>query len=379
MKVALLAPYPVASLEAVPGTAESGHHATWLPRISRLLEDQPGLEIHWVTFTKACREPRVIEERGQRFHLLPRKSLALQMLTSFLSERRTLRRILEQIRPDLVHGWGTEDVYGYAVTDWPGPAVLSMQGILTACCRACPQPWLMRVQAWHERRVLRRVARLTVESGWGREQLRPLAPQAEISLLEYGVNEALFERIRRPDSQPLALFVGTLSRLKGVDILLEAFRDPRLADVRLVLLGDGPMRREAGSHGGNVHFLGHRPHEEVWDWMSRSWCLVHPSRADTSPNAVKEATSMGLPVIASRNGGQFRYVNPRSGRLLDELSVPALICAIEAVTRVLGEDDQIWRSQWRTQLSSATLRSDLCAVYGVPEIFALKDAGLFPK
>jgi glycosyltransferase involved in cell wall biosynthesis len=42
--------------------------------------------------------------------------------------------------------------------------------------------------------------------------------------------------------------------------------------------------------------------------MSKAWCLVLPTRADTSPNVVKEARVVGLPVITTRNGGQASYV-----------------------------------------------------------------------
>jgi glycosyltransferase involved in cell wall biosynthesis len=42
--------------------------------------------------------------------------------------------------------------------------------------------------------------------------------------------------------------------------------------------------------------------------MSKAWCLLLPTRADTSPNVVKEARVVGLPVITTRNGGQASYV-----------------------------------------------------------------------
>jgi glycosyltransferase involved in cell wall biosynthesis len=42
--------------------------------------------------------------------------------------------------------------------------------------------------------------------------------------------------------------------------------------------------------------------------MSKAWCLVLPTRADTSPNVVKEARVIGLPVITTRHGGQASYV-----------------------------------------------------------------------
>jgi glycosyltransferase involved in cell wall biosynthesis len=50
--------------------------------------------------------------------------------------------------------------------------------------------------------------------------------------------------------------------------------------------------------------------------MSRAWALVIPSRADTSPNVVKEARVVGMPIIASPHGGQAGYVRHEEDGLL---------------------------------------------------------------
>lgn len=364
MRLALPAPYPVHTLKAFEGAPDPGHHATWLPRISRILEGFDGFDIHWITCTKRVGQPQTVEERGQTFHLIPRGSLAAAMLTAFRRERRTVARILKALQPDLVHAWGTEEGYGYVATDWRGPSFVSIQGILTVCCRACPQPWLMRFQARHERRVLAEAHFITVESDWGREHLRSLAPHARIELLEYGVDDAFFHIRHRPAKRPLVLFIGTLSRLKGVDVLLEAFQDPRLARVDLALLGDGPLRQSDEGPPPNVRFLGHRPRSEVLDWMARAWCLVHPTRADTSPNVVKEARVAGLPVITTPDGGQTQYVEDGvSGWLVDIGDPKGLVQAIlslvsdPAVGIRMGGAGQEWcRSRLGKEALSAELR-----------------------
>ncbi|MBK1827804.1 glycosyltransferase family 4 protein [Haloferula rosea] len=367
MKLALPAPYPVGSLAALGGCEAPGHHATWLPRISRLLQRHSDFEIHWLTCSKEVSEIRVIEENGQTFHILPRGSLGIQMLSRFRHERRELLACLKRIQPDLVHAWGTEEGYGHLAVDWPGKSVLSMQGILTECCRAVAQPLLMRVQAKGERHVMSRIMNLTVESSWGREKLQRLAPQALIQRLEYGVASEFFDLRRQPASNPLVLFVGTLSRLKGVDLLLEVFRDRRLRHVELVLLGDGPLRRMESKMSANVRFLGHRPRSEVSDWMRRTWCLVHPTRADTAPNVVKEARVGGIPVITTPTGGQTDYVvDGRSGYLLQAGNREGMIGKILQITSSLegslamGRTDQ---QRCRRMLNFERISRNLGEVY----------------
>ena len=59
--------------------------------------------------------------------------------------------------------------------------------------------------------------------------------------------------------------------------------------------------------------------------MEKAWCLVLPTRADTSPNVVKEARVMGLPVITTPYGGQSDYIEDgRNGYLVEPDDIAAL-------------------------------------------------------
>ena len=391
MRIALLADFPVHTL---PGfeNRQPGHHATWLPPLARELESYiSDLDLHWITCTKEVTAPLTLRAWNQTFHLLPRRKLSLEMLTAFRRERRLIARLLQQLKPDLVHGWGTEQGYGYAATDFPGRSILSLQGILQAYCKAAPMPWLTRLQATHEARVLRRARHLTVESPWGKSQLQQLAPHATIDLLEYGADPACFEIQRNlspiPSSKsadragsalpisspstsqhlPLALFVGSLSILKGVDTLLTAFSAPRLRGIELVILGSGSPEFSRQPLTPNIHFLGHRPPAEVRAWMAKAWCLVHPTRADTSPNCVKEARVIGLPVVTTPCGGQTQYVSHgKSGFIHAPGDVEGLIQGVLALTADLKTSIAMGASgqaECRAALSPVATAGQLVRIY----------------
>ena len=364
IRIAILADFPVHRLRGYEECAP-GHHATWLPPLVKELEAHASkFDFHWIICTKEVAKPTKIHTWGQTFHLLPRRKLCLQILTAFLRERRQISNLLSSLKPDLVHAWGTEQGYALAANDSPFPSLISMQGLLQTYCAAARMPILTRIQALNERRVLRHASHLTVESPWGREQLRSLAPHANIDLLEYGVDPACFDIQRNlppippsslpsPNTQssisspspfqrlsdsasqhlPLALFVGSISLLKGIDTLIAAFSDPRLRNTELVILGTGNLRFIKRPILSNVRFLGHLPQADVRDWMLKAWCLVHPTRADTSPNCVKEARVIGLPVITTPNGGQTQYVEDgKSGFIHAAGDVEGLIQGVLSVT-----------------------------------------------
>lgn len=332
MRVVLAADFPVHGLPGFGGSPV-GHHATWLTPLAHELSAVPGFDFHWITCTKLVSEYREIRHLNQTFHLLPRRRLSLEMLTRFRRERHLITSLVAELQPALFHAWGTEQGYALAANDFRGSSLISLQGILTAYCAASSMPLLTRIQAATERAVLSKAKHLTVESPWGADQLRKLAPTASIDLLEYGASPACIKIQRHPSEKTTAVFLGSLSRLKGVDTLLSAFSDPRLSGVELHIYGAGEKFFTQGYHSPNIHFHGHRPRAEVLQVLSRAWCLVHPTRADTSPNAVKEARVIGLPVVTTPEGGQTQYVTHRESGYIHPAGDPeALIQGILAVT-----------------------------------------------
>ena len=78
--------------------------------------------------------------------------------------------------------------------------------------------------------------------------------------------------------------------------------------------------------------------------MSKAWCLVLPTRADTSPNVVKEARVVGLPVITTQSGGQASYVTDgedgyfvECGNVMDLVQKLRIVLGPFITTKKLGE------------------------------------------
>ncbi|HER44011.1 MAG TPA: glycosyltransferase family 1 protein, partial [Candidatus Eisenbacteria bacterium] len=103
------------------------------------------------------------------------------------------------------------------------------------------------------------------------------------------------------------LYVGRLSREKGVDLLIRAAA--RVGNGRLLILGDGPERgalerlaAELGAAG--IEFLGHRTTEEVGSILGAARFVVLPSRwYENLPFSIMEAFAAGRPVVAADIGG----------------------------------------------------------------------------
>lgn len=105
--------------------------------------------------------------------------------------------------------------------------------------------------------------------------------------------------------QDHALYVGRLVVEKGVADAIEACRRVGL---RLVVLGDGPLREElerlAVTTGADVEFRGQVDHEAVMAEMRRARLLIVPSVwHEVLALVITQAISTRLPVVASDVGG----------------------------------------------------------------------------
>ncbi len=125
------------------------------------------------------------------------------------------------------------------------------------------------------------------------------------------------------------LAVGRLMWKKGYETMLRAFS--RLGGGALLVAGAGPqegqLRRLAGELGADVRFLGER--QDIADLMSACDGFVNASLVEGLPVSLLEASSSGLPLVASDTGGVSEIVvHERTGYLVSPGDVGALAGAM---------------------------------------------------
>ncbi|MCV0437902.1 MAG: glycosyltransferase family 1 protein [Hydrogenophaga sp.] len=96
------------------------------------------------------------------------------------------------------------------------------------------------------------------------------------------------------------LAVGRLAAEKNLDLVVRAFDAMRAAhdDVKLVFVGDGPMRESLQQRCPQAVFAGMRQHGELAAWYASADLFLFPSVTETFGNVTVEALASGLPVLA---------------------------------------------------------------------------------
>jgi sugar transferase (PEP-CTERM/EpsH1 system associated) len=139
-----------------------------------------------------------------------------------------------------------------------------------------------------------------------------------------------------PFADPTLWLVGTVGRLQSVKdqvTLAEAFARAVRSDpsgrMRLVMVGDGPLkaRVEQALERARCRHLAWLPGErsDVAEILRGLDCFVLPSLAEGISNTILEAMATGLPVIATRVGGNPELIEDAlTGRLVPPANSEAM-------------------------------------------------------
>ncbi len=160
----------------------------------------------------------------------------------------------------------------------------------------------------------------------------------------WGVDLDEFSPLPHPAGPPTILFAGRLHPEKGIFVLLDAFARTRAArpDVRLMIVGDGPARRQVESRVAEmtgVELRGAVKNREMPDLFRAADVVAMPSRTtrkweEQVGMVALQAMACGVPVVASRSGAIPEYVSDGvAGLLVPENDAAALAgCLIKILS-----------------------------------------------
>ncbi len=165
---------------------------------------------------------------------------------------------------------------------------------------------------------------------------------ANVEYSPWSLDMAAFKRNETRRLGPIAvggvyersvLFMAQFLPGKGLFLLLQAWADlpsETRSHVRLLLLGDGPLRDQAvqfcSDRGlSEVNFLGHVPYEQVKVLLGSGDLFVLPTLQDIYSLSVLEAMASGCPVVITPFAGARELVQPDiTGWIVDPTEPGAL-------------------------------------------------------
>jgi glycosyltransferase involved in cell wall biosynthesis len=157
-----------------------------------------------------------------------------------------------------------------------------------------------------------------------------------------GVDVNMFNPAKRDDAlraswgaqpeTPVAICVGRLAAEKNLPLVVEAWAQLRhaLPDLKLVLVGDGPMRSSLARKFPETHFAGVRRGEDLARHYASGDLFLFASVTETFGNVVTEALASGLTVVAYDYAAARAHVRDGENGFLAGFDDPAAYCAAAA-------------------------------------------------
>ncbi len=262
----------------------------------------------------------------------------------YLKERRTVRDLIEEFRPDVVHTHGYRpDVVDGGVARRMGVAsATTVHGFTRGAGRG-------KIYEWLQRRSYRRFDAVVVVSAPLRRELVASGVAPERVHLVRNAWRAAHPPLDRAEARsalgldietPVVAWVGRLSAEKAPDVMVEALAACPNEEVILSMVGAGPMetavRTLAEERGVAERIRWHGVVPDAGRYLRAFDALLLTSWTEGTPIVLLEAMAAGVPIVTTAVGGVPDVVSGREAILVPAGDAAALGRGIVEVLEDFG-------------------------------------------
>jgi glycosyltransferase involved in cell wall biosynthesis len=284
--------------------------------IQNLLEGLQSRDDIEVTVLYGCRHAGAVEERREgSIHYLPVPYRPLPvpgMGGPLLGRTFALLRALRKLKPDLVHGQGTERESGLVAACCGLPSILTLHGNLSEIAKSVnAKPfsyfWLAaKIEQW----ILPRVTLVHCLSTHTRASVAAKARQTRI--IPNAVATPYFLVVRNPSKHPSVVCMAGIAEWKNPLLLVEASDSLHREYPETRIHFYGSCNPEAPYGRAFLESIQQRPwcvhhgqcsQDTLQGALATASCSVLPSKQENFGLALAEAMAAGVPVLGANSGG----------------------------------------------------------------------------
>jgi len=304
------------------GVKKSIEYAPWIYRLVEIFEVHNDVEVHVVAPHRDIISEKTFSKSNIIFHffpfmlpLIPKRIIHFfHHNTDFYFIKRTVKRIINNIKPDIIHLFGTENAYyTSSVFQFRNiyPVFITVQGFITNMATIS---YLGVKRKKIERELIQQLNLFGIRNNEMKDFIFSINPEARLFYHELSPNIPKLEITETTKKLYDIIFFARISRDKGVEDLIEAASIivEEKKDLKVVIIGTTSpgyikfLKRKVSNLGidENVIFKGHMKNiEDVHRFVIQSRVTVLPTYADAIPGTIIESMFLGVPCVSYSVGG----------------------------------------------------------------------------
>lgn len=356
----------VAKAFHLPQPAQGG----WLRSVSEALEENQNIQFVFIIPNVKGQQGRIYKECGNSLYIATNVSALTdeEMIHAFAE-------IIEEVKPDIIHIWGTEYKHSYAMAMGAkkqmmlNRVVVSIQGMvgmiaqhymggIPAKYQLVPsfrdilrkdtlkiQQRSLEYRGAYEKKIVEVVQHVIGRTFWDEACVKLINPNVKYHFNNETLREEFYSsQWNYEECEKHSIFVSQSHYpIKGFHYLLKAVAliKDRYQDIKIYISGydnalkPGVLVTAYGKYiqylikkyklSSNIHYVGMLNAEEMKKQFLKSEVFVSPSVIENSPNSVGEAMLLGMPVIAANVGGVATMLRHEKEGYLYQADAPYLL------------------------------------------------------
>lgn len=180
--------------------------------------------------------------------------------------------------------------------------------------RGMLEPWIMNRNPWkkklamllYQRHDLMKAIAIHATCKMEKENIRKLGFSNPISVIPNGVDLSTIPKPKTKYRTKKIVFLSRIHEKKGIELLLNAWKQLKIADWNLAIAGEGEsnylkkLKTKIESENiKNVHFVGSQYGQNKWSFLKSGDIFVLPTYSENFGIVVAEALAVGIPVITT--------------------------------------------------------------------------------
>jgi glycosyltransferase involved in cell wall biosynthesis len=332
--------------------------APWITELIKIFEKQNDIELNVVAPHRGIKRDSHFSKNNINYYfysigvpLLNKYTLSfLDRLTNYYNPKRKVKKIINQIHPDIIHLFGAENAY-YSSTIFQFkdkfPILVSIQGFLYKTLLA--KSYKIQKRIVIENKILTEFKHYGVRTDYMKKEIERFNPTASLHWHIYPIFypeplEKFHNKIKEYD----CVYFARLSKDKGIEDFIRAIKIVTLIknDVRILIIGAAEPEYKSLLNkmctdlaiSSNLIWAGFIPTQLLlFELVSKAKISVLPTYYDIIPGTIIESMILKVPVIAYSAGG-IPEIN-KSKEVIKLIEVGNIENLASAILELLDDED----------------------------------------